>query len=265
MKTLNILKFTAAFFATTSIAMAQPGGGQGRGPGGFGGGPFGGGGGFGSDPTMLLSLEPVQKELELSEEQKADLTKLSEEGRSFFSDFRNLSREEITKKLEERTAENKKRLDAILLKPQLGRLEEVSLQIAGAGALDRTDVAEKLKLTDAQKKSLADLSTESRDKIREAMSAGPLGAGEMQEKMAAVNKERKEKSLAVLTKEQREKFDVLQGKKFDLDLSQMMPRFGGPRGGGRGGPGGGGPLPAGAQPPAGTPQPAAGGAQPGGN
>jgi Spy/CpxP family protein refolding chaperone len=262
MKTLSCLKFAAAFFAATSIAMAQPGGGQGRGPGGFGGG----GGGFGSDPTMLLSLEPVQKELELSEEQKADLTKLSEEGRSLFADFRNLSREEITKKLEERTAENKKRLDGILLKPQLGRLEEISIQIAGAGALDRTDVAEKLKLTDAQKKSLEDLSTESRDKIREVMSAGPLGPGEMQEKMAAINKDRKEKSLGVLTKEQREKFDILQGKKFELDMSQMMLRFGGPRGGGRGGPSGsGGPLPAGGQPPAGGAQPATGVAQPGGN
>ncbi len=68
---IGIIAILAAVW--TSTALAQPGPGQGRGPGGFGGG-------LGADPTMLLSLEPVQKELELSDEQKADLTKLSEEG-----------------------------------------------------------------------------------------------------------------------------------------------------------------------------------------
>ncbi len=165
-----------------------------------------------------------------------------------------MSREERTKKMEERAKENKKRVEAILLPPQLGRLDKISIQVAGATALDRTDVAEKLKLTDSQKKSLEDLATESRTKIQESFSGGALGPGEMQEKMAAINKDRKEKALAVLTKEQRERFDTMQGKKFELDLSQMMPRFGGPRGG-KGGPGGGGQPPAGGQPPGGGPQP----------
>jgi hypothetical protein len=232
MKFLDGLKIAPVILLAASIANAQSSGGQGAA--GFGGGPgsFGAfGAGIGSDPTILLSLEPVQKELEISEEQKAELTKLSNDGANLFAEFRNLSRDERNKKMEERTAANKKRVAEILLPPQTGRLDEISIQLAGAGALDRPDVAEKLKLTDAQKKSLADLATESRDKIRDSMRAGgPMDPTQMQEKMSAMNKERKEKATAVLTKDQREKFESMQGQKFELDLSLMALRFGGPRG-----------------------------------
>src|SRR5262245_9522347 len=71
------LKLVAAatLVLTVSAAWAQPQG-QGRGFGrGFGRGLFGGA----TDPTTLLTQESVQKDLDLSDEQKTKVTKLSEE------------------------------------------------------------------------------------------------------------------------------------------------------------------------------------------
>src|SRR5207244_2412072 len=70
---VTVLKVAVAVVvaASVSVAMAQgQGGGRGRG---------GRGGGFGVNPTALLQNETVQKDLDLSDDQKAQVTKLAEE------------------------------------------------------------------------------------------------------------------------------------------------------------------------------------------
>ena len=111
---------------------------------------FGGGrgmfGGGGMDPSFLVIAEPVQKELELSDDQKASIQKFRDdmmaEGQNFFGQLQGLSPEEIQKKMQERAKENRKKIADILLPPQMARLDEISIQVAGAGALNRDDVAE---------------------------------------------------------------------------------------------------------------------------
>ena len=256
MKTPFVLTTVAALLLTTSLAWAQPGGAQGRGPGGPGGFGAGfGGAAFGSDPTFLLSLEPVQTELAIDDGQKAQLDKLSEEGRGMFAELRNLSNEERTKKFEERATENKKRVKEILLPPQQGRLLEIGLQMAMQNGgeqlvafLIRPEIASQLQLSADQKKQLEDLVQENQKKTQELFASAQGDFQGMRDQMTKLRTEMKDKPAALLTSEQKEKLEKMQGKKFDLTAMQNGRGFGGPRSG-RGGPGGGAP-PAGTQPPA---------------
>ena len=125
---MNGLKLAVAIcvVATTVAARAQ---GQGQGRRGFGG--FGGrGGGFGNDPTVLLSIEPVQKELDLSADQKTQVQQLADDAQQARTDMRQsgASFEEMQTKMQDLAKSNKKKVDDILLAPQRDRLDQISIQ-----------------------------------------------------------------------------------------------------------------------------------------
>ncbi len=89
------LAVAAVVAVTVSTAVAQgPGGGRG----------MGGGGGRFNDPSLLLGTEQVQKELELSDEQKTSVQKLADDNRQAMMDLRNsgASPQDIGAKMRER-------------------------------------------------------------------------------------------------------------------------------------------------------------------
>jgi Spy/CpxP family protein refolding chaperone len=216
--------------ATTVAAMAQ---GQGRRGGGFG---FGGrGGGMGNDPTFLLSIEPVQKELELSADQKTQVQKLADDAQQARMDLfqSGASREEMQTKMQDLAKANKKKADDILLVPQRDRLDEISLQFAlsmsAPSALARDDIASKLTLTDDQKTKLTAQTEENQQKMRDLFQGG--GPPDQQE-MAKMRTEQTDKAIAVLTADQKDKLEKMKGKKFDIDpMAMFRGGFGGRRGG----------------------------------
>jgi len=259
----SVVKYTfglALVFCVASMAQAQPGGGRG----GFGGG-FGG---FGASRLALLRIEAVQKELDLTEDQIASIRKLSEElrpmgrggeggqrrggrrgggdnpdarvgnadrffvqaqpGRGQFSD------EDRAKMREEAAARAKKEREELakILKPeQLKRLTEIYIQQAGLAALQDADVAEKLKISAEQKEKMAKLREEQGAAMRELFS--PDGDREAaRTKMADLRKQTDEKTLAVLTEDQKKQFEEMKGKKFDMPENAGR---GGAGGAGRGG------------------------------
>jgi Spy/CpxP family protein refolding chaperone len=231
---MNCLKAAVAGIvaATACVALAQgPGGGRGM---------FGGGGRF-NDPTFLLGAEQVQKELELSDEQKTKVGSLVDDARQSMMGLRDLSQEERQTKMQDMAKANRKKIDDILMPPQRERLDQISLQIAGAGALSRPEIADKLSLTADQKSKLQELADDAQQKRMDLFSAGPpTDQQEMQDRMQKAQKigaDQKEKAMAVLTADQKQTFEKMQGKKFDFDITQMFPRGGG-FGGGGGGPGG---------------------------
>ena len=155
--------------------------------------------------------------------------------------FRDMSEEERTKAFEEmrkRGEEQAKvvreKLGGILLPHQMERLEQISLQMQGTGALNNPEIAAKLGVTDEQKQKISDVLRANMETMRERMRDAFQGgdqAGAM-EKMTALRKESEGKVLAVLNDDQRKKYEEMKGKPFE------MPRgmFG--RGRGPGGPGG---------------------------
>jgi Spy/CpxP family protein refolding chaperone len=104
---------------------------------------------------------------------------------------------------------------------QKARLKELSLQSRGATALEDDEVIAALKITDEQKKKLADIREEGNKLIEEAMQAlrgggGGGDAGEARRKLGAMRKELTDKALAVLTPEQAKQLEKLKGAKFDF-------------------------------------------------
>lgn len=214
--------------AAASVALAQPGGGRGM--------------GRTNDLSFFLAIEPVQTELQLTDEQKASAQKMADDNRQAMMDLRNsgATPEEMGEKIQERAKENKKKVEELLKPEQRERLEQIALQIGGGAALSRPEIADKLGLSDEQKKKLEKISEDAQQKRMDLFSAGPPSdQQEMQDRMQKVQKindEQKSKATEVLTAEQKDKFEKMQGKKFDFDPMQLMRGFG--RGAGGGGPGG---------------------------
>ena len=236
-----------------------PRGGFGGPPGGFGGPPGGFGGppgGFGgpmrmppflrplpeADLVSLVAMPEVQKELGLSAEQvqksQAIVEKLQGDMRSTMEGFDvretfELEPEERDKKFAVLRSKQEtvgqgafQDLNKLLEPPQWSRLSELDLQRAGAGALRRPPVAERLKITGEQREKLEGILDQ----------APPFLPPE-------VRREIDEQALAVLNDSQKDELKKLQGKSFEFPVAQFGgfpggPGFGGPGFGGPGGPGG---------------------------
>lgn len=181
--------------------------------------------------ASLLSIPEVLKEINVSDEQKGQVEKMIEDlraarggGGGNRGDFQNLSDEERRARIEEmrkqREERSQKEEDAakLILKPeQLDRLNELRLQRAGASALERTAVADKIGLTQEQKDKIASISQEAR---RGGGGFNRDASQEERRQAAAEARERREKTnaeiLALLTPEQKTKWEEMQGEKFDF-------------------------------------------------
>lgn len=215
---------------------------QGRRPGGFGGG-FGGQGGA----LMLVRSEAVQKEIGVTDDQKAKLAALLEEYQSESQkaradaglegiNFREIT-EEQRKKMQEvnKTLTDKytPKLKETLKPEQLERVQQISYQLAGPAAYGDPDVVKALEITKEQQDKLATIRADFQKKQQELFAGGGAGGG--REAFAKLREEQNAEIAKVLTAEQTEKFTKLKGK--EIDVSTL---FGGGRGpGGAGGrPGG---------------------------
>lgn len=243
---MRVVVCAAVCLAVATSAMAQ-GQGQGRGGrggrGGFGGG-FGGGA-FGLSLSRIVSIEKVQKELKISDEQKTKLDAIRAEARQGggggaggFGNFQNMSEEERTKFFEEmrkQGEERNKKVEAVLDADQNKRAKEILLQARGNSALADPEVAKQLALTEDQVASVKTIGEESGKQMRELFQPGG-DRDEQRKKMEELRKNTDEEYLNVLTDEQKAKFAALKGAKFELDPADLRGGFGGP--GGRGGQGG---------------------------
>jgi Spy/CpxP family protein refolding chaperone len=191
-----------------------------RGP---GRGGFGGFGGFGGG-TMLLTNKSVQEELKVDEDQAKKLEELSTKNRESFSGLRDLSQEERREKMAAITAENNKAVEGILKPEQVTRLHQIENQNGGVNALLSDRNAEKLKLTDDQKKKIQDINASSFQKmgdLREQFQNDREGAmKKMQEIRAEVNKE----ALNVLTDDQKKTWEELTGTPFEVKFERPARR-----------------------------------------
>jgi Spy/CpxP family protein refolding chaperone len=165
----------------------------------------------GSEGFSLLRVDRVQKDLKLTEEQKVQILALTMEAR----DPKTLG----------------KRIGEILTPPQLRRLKQIRLQVEGPAAINSNEVAGNLSLTKEQRQKLKSLQDEVIAKMHEAsLALKNLTADERRAKMPQIlermhdfRKEMMERTLDVLTPEQRTKLDKLQGQKLDLEADADRP------------------------------------------
>jgi Spy/CpxP family protein refolding chaperone len=194
----------AVLLSASAVAFAQ-GQGQGRQRGPRGGGPMGmgfGGGMFSGamGKVFLLQNPQIQKELELTAEQKEKLQGLQADfgfGGNRGNRENPPSREEMRQRAEKLDGEIKE----ILLPNQMERLNQIRVQLMGPAAFQDPDVAKDLGISEDQQKKMTTL----RDEF-----------------MKDFQKKLMEHIAAALTPEQKAKFEKLIGEKFDLDMSQMF-------------------------------------------
>src|SRR5436190_2794802 len=191
----------------------------------------GGGGGAGATNAVTIAAnEAVQKELGISADLAAKLATLRDDYRAAVQkeyqtaginpqDFQNLAAEQRQKMIEiaaKLNAEFNPKVKDLVATDPFKRLRQIELQAnfrnLGPGALLTSDVAAELKLTDDQKKTLADLNTEFGRKQRELFTGGGGGG----DALTKLREESTMKAMEVLTAEQKEKLKALQGNTFDV-------------------------------------------------
>jgi hypothetical protein len=218
------------------VVSAQPSGGFGRAQGRSGGrGPgFGPGGGIpGMGTVELLRQDAVRKELELLDDQVANLEKLGEEIREMMRDAISRFREgresdqaggppDMRQLIQSVQTRSQARLGEILLPHQMKRLQQLAMQarLRGGGfAMLSPEVGEQLGINEQQ-----------REQLREK--AQGIEA-DLRKKIAELRRQAQDELIALLTPEQQAKYRELLGEPFEFPAPQRPQRRpqegGGPR------------------------------------
>ncbi len=160
----------------------------------------------------LLTNQAVQKELNITDEQKEKLQAALQELRGGFN---NLSREERQKKVEEMAKKADETIKTVLDEKQQKRFGELDIQIQGGGAINNPKVAKHLGLDQAQKDQLKKIQADNAPSTRFDFQNATQ---EELQKFMSEARERREKLnaalLAVLTPAQKKTFEKMQGEKF---------------------------------------------------
>jgi len=194
-------------------------------------------------PWRLLQWEAVRQELGLSPQQRADLDearrqleKALEEKprRSPSSDsLPNLSRRRARRRARAAAMEGfRRRVDEILSADQQRRLGQLRLQLQLPAALSETHVAVDLAVTPAQREQLEAIAARLRQGLRRLRSrpsgtAAEQGASrseeQIEQEVQRLRHEAIEQALGVLTPEQKQRLDALQGEPFRLEDDASEP------------------------------------------
>jgi len=148
----------------------------------------------------LIRLEHVQQELELTDDQKQRLEEAirqyNEQSRTGWDDFRDLSPQERLDKMAEIRQRSSQRLDAfreqleeILLPHQRQQLEGIAFRMRAQSALANPKFRQQLGFDEGQERAIQELRKE------------------LDERMRQLQREMLEKSLQVLTPEQRQQLE----------------------------------------------------------
>jgi Spy/CpxP family protein refolding chaperone len=179
-------------------------------------------GGFGLGG--LVRNESVQKELNVTDEQKTKLTealdKVRENHKDDLEKFRDLSMEERQKLMRTINEENTKAVRGILDDKQMKRLKQITWQTQGAQAFQDPEVQKSLKLTDEQKDKIKAINEDSGKQMRELFQGG--FNEETRKKMQDLRKETLDKCSAVLTADQKKSWQEMTGKPFEVRFERRQ-------------------------------------------
>jgi hypothetical protein len=222
------LFFAAAVQAQTPAGNRPPGPGA---PKGKGGPPL-----VKEDEYLkLLALPAVQKELELLDDQQAQLRKIEEELRVRIAEVVGqidprtaepeelaLLREKIQKNEGEWRAWLQKKVADVLLPHQHERLKQIALQARGMAIVRDPEIAKELRITDEQLAEMDRIQRQVKadgDRIKKQLGdlfKGKEGGELRKEQEAALRKDAEEQIRAVFTREQTRRLERLLGKPFDV-------------------------------------------------
>ena len=229
-KSLRIPVIVLLLLLVISVQAQPPGRQRGRGP--FGRGPT-------SPLAFLVSMAEVQKELKVDAVQGKLLDALLDDLReqrgalrrgAFRRGFngprgdRDEQFQEDRRHMQELNEQGEKLLATIFEPEQQARFNQLRIQFEGVRALDRDEITKVLGLTDAQLQV-----------IREIRESDELPDGSRDGEVRRPGQRREADIVAVFTKEQKEKWDHMQGETFAFPPRSRWFGRRGFRGPGRGG------------------------------
>jgi Spy/CpxP family protein refolding chaperone len=181
---------------------------------------------------MLLMREDVQRELNLSQTQKARLEQLRQEMQQAMQELRDLPPEQRRERMQ--ALRQKYDPATILNETQRKRLRELELQWQGPFALTDPEIAKQVGLTEEQQAKIRGIIQETFQSMR----GQPGQPGERMQEFQKAREQAEKRMLEVLTPAQREKWQQMLGKPFEFQGGRGFfgPGFGRQRGeGGFGG------------------------------
>ena len=169
-------------------------------------------------PARLLTIDAVQTELKLTEQQKSKAAAINEKltvGRhELFAEVK-----KDTGKRAPKVAELERQAQASIVEllddAQEKRLKELLLQVNGASELSKNEVRDALSITEDQEKKLDEVRRANAKARREALADFD---GDRMAKILELQREADAKLLDVLTDEQRKQFEAMQGEKITIDI-----------------------------------------------
>jgi len=189
----------------------------------------------------LLSIEQVQKELKLEKDKIDKIKEIGEklraEMRKEYTALREIEdRQKRMEKYRELAdkydAKSREQLRDVLAREQMMRLYQIRMQVRPVlDSLDNRYVAGRLKITDDQKKKLAqiekDMQAKRTELFRDLRNASQEKRTEAYQKYRKLREDTDKKALAVLTDEQKKAFEKMKGKAIKLETprrGQTRPR-----------------------------------------
>jgi hypothetical protein len=166
----------------------------------------------------LLRNDSVQAELKLSEAQAAKLKEIFSENQETTREvWQKYPPQEASTHWQELTKELRKDVLAVLTEPQRTRFWQIDFQNMRNVGFDsttfqRADIDKKIGFSDEQKQNMRAIQADTQKKNQAAFNPPNL----YQQKIAAIRKEDREQVAALLTDEQKQKWDELVGKPFTI-------------------------------------------------
>jgi hypothetical protein len=165
--------------------------------------------------ARLLLLKQVRGELNLTDAQKARAAEILDElERTVLEIAKSAPRDKRGERLQRANNAAGLRIEGLLEKPQQERLTQIWMQVNGGTVLEDREIAATLGLTRGQRRRL--------EQIRENAGRAFRRSADTEDAWQQVRRDRNQRMLGVLTSEQRERFEEMQGAKVELDTAPLF-------------------------------------------
>jgi hypothetical protein len=192
---------------------------------------------YGTDPLHLLQTAKVKKELKITDEQSAQLTKIADkyhrEAASKLGNGRTegLNAQSIRQTGDKLIESSRQEVSAVLNPEQLNRLKQILLQVNGPESLQDKEVAKQVGFTAGESEKLKKLLDQTSNELRSSLGTGPVGMNDPNQiqkfganppNVSKIDNQVQNQYLGVMTVEQRQKLETLRGAPFTLDKSDVV-------------------------------------------
>ncbi len=165
---------------------------------------------------MLLRQKSVRHELKISDAEAKKIHDYAAQQWQKAQQVSTLSQKEQDERFDAMQKENERFIEQTLTKEQQKRLNEITLQVAGLLYSTRHDIADRLRLTEAQKQRMKKYQEQARHELEEALEA--KDAKERHAKLAELHKTNRDRLYDVLTPEQETTWKQMTGAPFNGEL-----------------------------------------------